>query len=64
MWTTVYIAIGHDWALKVKEMLENEGFIVKISYLEMENEEDVYEILGPKFESEDIQGAILELGIM
>lgn len=64
MWTTIYVATGYDWALEVKEMLEKEGFIVKISQFEMENKEVLYEVLGPEFESEDIQRVIFELGIM
>lgn len=64
MWTTIYVATGYNWALEVKEMLEKEGFIVKISQFEMENREVLYEVLGPEFESEDIQRVIFELGIM
>lgn len=64
MWTTVYVATGYDWALEVKKMLENEGFILKIEYLTKEAGQEIYEILGPKFEAEEIQGALLELRIM
>lgn len=64
MWTTVYIATGYDWALEVKKLLEKEGFILKIKHIAMEDGEEIYEILGPKFEMEDIQRAILELRIM
>lgn len=64
MWTTVYIATGYDWALEVKRLLEEEGFVLKIKYLALEDGEDIYEILGPKFEIDDIQAAILELRIM
>lgn len=64
MWTTVYLASGYDWALEVKRLLEGEGFIVKIKDIELEDEEGVYEILGPEFESEDIQLALTELRIM
>lgn len=64
MWTTVYIATGYDWALEVKRLLEEEGFIVKMKYIGIEDEEKTYEILGPRFEAEDIHKAILELRIM
>lgn len=64
MWTTVYVAIGYDWALEVKRLLEAEGFIIKIKALELEDEEGAYEILGPEFEFEDIKLALAELRIM
>lgn len=64
MWTTVYVATGYDWALEVKRLLEVEGFIVKVKHLAMDDKEETYEILGPEFESEDIQLALSELRIM
>lgn len=64
MWTTVYIATGYGMALEVKNLLENEGFIVKINYLSSEDGEEVYEVLGPEFELADIQAALIELRIM
>ena len=64
MWTTVYIATGYDWALEVKRLLENEGFIVKVNHLGVEDGEETYEVLGPEFELGDIQAALIELRIM
>lgn len=64
MWTTVYVATGKDWALEIEQKLKDEGFIVKIKHFGSEGEENLYEILAPNFEAEDIQSFMLELGIL
>ncbi|WP_353095405.1 hypothetical protein [Tissierella praeacuta] len=64
MWTAVYMATGLDNAHEVEKKLKAEGFLVKIKYFAQEGEEELYEILAPEFEAEDIQNAMIELGII
>lgn len=63
MWTTVYIATGIENAKEIQEILKNEGFLVKIKQLDGE-EEEIYEILAPKSEVDDIEEVMMELGIL
>lgn len=64
MWTTVYMATGLEYASEIERSLKSEGFLVKIRYFSLDNEEELYEILAPEFEAEDVQEAMIELGIM
>lgn len=64
MWTTVYLATGFDIAVNIKNKLSKEGFLVKIKFFSKEGEEELYEILAPEFEVEDIQEAMVELGLL
>lgn len=64
MWTTVYMATGEDNAKEIQEILKNEGFLVKLNFSSKENEEEIYEILAPEFEAEDIEEVMIELGIL
>ncbi|MBU5311643.1 hypothetical protein KQI38_06350 [Tissierella carlieri] len=64
MWTAVYMATGLNNAHEVEQKLKAEGFLVKIKYFAQEGEEELYEILAPEFEAEDIQEAMIELGII
>jgi len=64
MWTTIYMATGLENAEEIERKLKAEGFLVKIRYFSLENEEELYEILAPEFEAEDVQEAMIELGIM
>lgn len=58
------MATGENNAKAIKEILKNEGFLVKINFVGKENEEETYEILAPEFELEDIELAMIELGIL
>lgn len=64
MWTAVYVATGLDNAHDIEGRLKAEGFLVKIKYFAQEGEEELYEILAPEFEAEDVQEAMIELGII
>lgn len=64
MWTTVYVATGYEHCKEIINKLANEGFLVKHSFFGQDGEEELYEILAPTFESNDIQMAMLELGIL
>ncbi|HHV39188.1 MAG TPA: hypothetical protein GXX70_06840 [Tepidimicrobium sp.] len=63
MWTTVYLATGLEQAIKVEEQLRNEGFMVKKNLLYKDGDEDLYEILTPKFEADDVRMVLFDLGI-
>lgn len=64
MWTTVYMASGHENALKIEKKLKAEGFLIKVRFFSKEGEEELYEILAPEFEAEDVQMGMIELGIV
>ncbi|NLN14329.1 MAG: hypothetical protein GX185_01860 [Tissierellia bacterium] len=64
MWTTVYVATGQEWAEEVECKLKAEGFIVKRKYFATEGDEELYEILAPTFEAEEIQSVLVELDIL
>jgi hypothetical protein len=64
MWTTIYVASGREWASEIEEKLRAEGFIIKVKYFGCEGGEELYEILAPNFEAEDIQSFMVELGIL
>ena len=64
MWTTVYVATGHNRALMIEEKLRAEGFLVKVRNFGVNNEHILYEILVLEFEAKDAQDALIELGIL
>ena len=64
MWTAIYVAIGMEEALTVERKLIAEGFLVKKKFFALEGEEELYEILVPDFEAEEIQEIMMELGII
>ena len=64
MWTTIYVASGHDWAEEIEQKLLAEGYIVKSKFFAMEGDEELYEILAPSFEAEEIQAVLVELEIL
>ncbi|MEW8973628.1 MAG: hypothetical protein AB2375_05470 [Tissierellaceae bacterium] len=64
MWTTIYVASGYENAIEIEEKLRAEGFIIKIKYFAYEGGEELYEILAPSFEAEDVQVSMIELGIL
>lgn len=64
MWTTIYVASGQDWAEEIEQKLLAEGYIVKSKFFAMEGDEELYEILAPSFEAEEIQAVLVELEIL
>ena len=64
MWTTVYLATGLEQAIKVEKQLKGEGFLVKKQLLYKEGDENLYEILAPDFEANEIHMALFDLGII
>jgi len=64
MWTTVYVASGIETAREIEKQLVEEGFMVQVKYFASENGEELYELLVPRFEAEEIQLCLIELGII
>lgn len=64
MWTTVYVAAGHNCAKEIEQRLAAEGYIVKTKFFAIEGEEELYEILAPTFEAEEIQTVLVELDLI
>ncbi len=64
MWTTVYVVKGLEKAKEIQKKLKEEGFLVKVNLIKTENDEETYEVIGPEFESKDIEEAMIELGIL
>lgn len=63
MWTTIYMATGKEELKEVTSILEKEGFLVKSNYALNDGKDDVYEILAPELEAEDIREFLIELNI-
>ncbi len=64
MWTTIYIAVGEENTLRIKNTLIQAGYILKTKFLTSENGKELYEILVPQFEAEEVQEFIIESGIL
>ena len=64
MWTTIYVAMGRENAYDIKEKLRAEGFLIKVEFFTMEGTDELYQIIGPELEVNDIRDAMSELGIV
>lgn len=64
MWTAVYMATGLELATEVEKRLKKEGFLVKKKFFSKEGEEELYEIIAPEFEANEIQALLYDLGII
>ena len=64
MWTTIYVASGSDWAKTIEKKLFKEGYIVKIKFFALEGDEELFEIMAPSFEAEEIQNVLMDLDII
>lgn len=64
MWTTVYVAMGKENAFGIGEKLKAAGFLIKVEFFTVEGNDEIYEIIGPEFEVDDIRDAMVELGII
>ena len=64
MWTTIYVASGYDWAKTIEEKLLAEGYLIKSKLFAIEGDEELYEIMVPSFEAEEIQAVLIELNII
>lgn len=63
MWTAIYMATGKREAEQIISILKNEGFLVKSNYVLNDGKENLYEILAPEFEAEDIKDFLKEQDI-
>lgn len=63
MWTAIYMATGKREAEQITSILKNEGFLVKSKYALSDGKENMYEILAPEFEAEEIRDFLRELDI-
>ena len=64
MWTTIYVAMGRENAFEIGEKLKASGFLIKVEFFTVEGDDELYEIIGPEFEVDDIREAMVELGII
>lgn len=64
MWTVVYLAQSKESATRLKELLANEGILVKLRPLSKnpENQDNYYEVLVPEAEIEEAHNVIIESG--
>lgn len=63
MWTTIHMTTGIDETNEIKDILKKEGFLVKSKFVLNSGEGELYEILVPEFEAEDIREVLRELNI-
>lgn len=64
MWTTIYVASGHDWTQMIIEKLLAEGYLVKSKYFSKEGDEELFEIMVPSSEAEEVQSLLIELDMI
>lgn len=61
MWTAVYMVEGYEAAEKLKNLLNSEGFLVKTELFTKDGDNNIYKIIAPEFEADEIHRVILEL---
>ncbi len=64
MWTAVYVVEGLEKAEEIESRLTEEGFLVEIKFFSKDGNKELYEILTPELEAEDVYSVLLELGYM
>ncbi|HHV27587.1 hypothetical protein FYJ27_02395 [Anaerosalibacter bizertensis] len=64
MWTAVHVVDSYNRAKEIENKLIDEGFLVKVEVFTKEGDTLLYEILAPELEAEDVQLALLDLGII
>ncbi|MBW4829577.1 MAG: hypothetical protein KZY61_09330 [Clostridiaceae bacterium] len=64
MWTAVHVVDSYTRAKEIENKLIAEGFLVKVKVFTKEGDTLLYEILAPELEAEDVQLALLDLGII
>ncbi len=64
MWTTVYVAPSKETAEQIKNILMQEGFLVKMQPLtKSTRDEEFYEVMVPEAEAVDAQDTLISRGI-
>lgn len=61
MWTAIYVVEGNNDAIKIKDELIKEGFLVKVKLFSKEGDNETYGILVPEFEAQDAYTVLLDL---
>lgn len=64
MWTVVYMAQSKEIVVKLQEILEKEGLLVKVRPISknVENSDNYYEVLVPESEVEEAHSIIIDTG--
>lgn len=64
MWRVVYMAQSKVIADHISDILNKEGFMVKIKpvYKNISDEDNYYEILVPQTEAQEVQDILMENG--
>lgn len=64
MWTVVYMAQSKEIVLKLQEILEKEGLLVKIRPVNKnsDNGDNYYEVLVPESEVQEAHSIIIDTG--
>ncbi|MCR2043974.1 hypothetical protein [Anaerosalibacter massiliensis] len=64
MWTAIHVVDDYSRAKEIENILVEEGFLVKIRIFDKDGDSSLYKILAPELEAEDIQLALMDLGII
>ncbi|NLY44192.1 MAG: hypothetical protein GX066_09580 [Clostridiaceae bacterium] len=64
MWTVVYMAQSKEIVIKLQQVLEKEGLLVKIRPINknLDNNDNYYEVLVPESEVEEAHSIIIDTG--
>ncbi|MBZ4646618.1 MAG: hypothetical protein JG777_2107 [Clostridia bacterium] len=64
MWTVVYMAQSKEIVMKLQQVLEKEGLLVKIRPISknLDNNDNYYEVLVPESEVEEAHSIIIDTG--
>ncbi|RKD33410.1 hypothetical protein [Thermohalobacter berrensis] len=62
MWTAVHVVEGKKTAKEIEKRLIEEGFLVKVEPFSKDGNRELYKVLAPEFEAEEVQSVILDLG--
>lgn len=63
MWTVIYVAQSKDGANELKDMLAEQGVLVKVRQLgKSRNNDGLFEVLVPETEVEDARSILEQLG--
>ena len=64
MWTVVYMAQSKEIVIKLQQVLEKEGLLVKIRPINknLDNSDNYYEVLVPESEVEEAHSIIIDTG--
>lgn len=64
MWTVVYMAQSKEIVIKLQQVLEQEGLLVKIRPINknLDNNDNYYEVLVPESEVEEAHSIIIDTG--